>query len=96
MPRCWWGPSCGERYWGDFYSDPPDCWDPCDCHGNYNGGGQRNCGCNGGPGHPAAGAVQDDGSDGKVISESDQVVNPNLKPAAQPHRAKPQPAADSN
>ena len=32
---CWCGPNCGERYWGDFYSDPPDCEDPCDCHGNY-------------------------------------------------------------
>ena len=34
-PRCWACQSCGRRYWGDFYSDPPDCWDPCDCHGNY-------------------------------------------------------------
>jgi len=37
MPGCWCGSSCGERYWGDFYTDPPDCWDPCDCHGNYTG-----------------------------------------------------------
>jgi hypothetical protein len=53
MPVSWWGPSCGERYWGDFYSDPPDCWDPCDGYGNYTGntgntgntgGGCRNCG----------------------------------------------------
>ncbi|MEN6458472.1 MAG: hypothetical protein ABFC63_06035 [Thermoguttaceae bacterium] len=38
---CGWygGCGCGERYWGDFYSDPPDCWDPCDSHGNYTGGG---------------------------------------------------------
>ena len=40
-PRCWCGPNCGQRYWGDFYGDPPDCWDPCDGHGNYTGG----CGC---------------------------------------------------
>jgi hypothetical protein len=33
----WCGPSCGERYWGDFYSDPPDCQDPCDRCGNYTG-----------------------------------------------------------
>jgi len=33
----WCGRSCGERYWGDFYSDPPDIWDPCDCSGNYTG-----------------------------------------------------------
>jgi hypothetical protein len=31
----WCGPSCGERYWGDFYSDPPECHDPCDTCGNY-------------------------------------------------------------
>jgi hypothetical protein len=34
----WRGPSCGERYWGDFYSDPPECHDPCDTCGNYVGG----------------------------------------------------------
>ena len=39
----WCGPNCGERYWGDFYGDPPDCEDPCDCHGNY-AGGCRSCG----------------------------------------------------
>jgi hypothetical protein len=33
---CWGG--CGERYWGDWYGDPPACGDPCDCHGNYIGG----------------------------------------------------------
>ena len=33
----WRGPSCGERYWGDFYSDPPACHDPCDRCGNYVG-----------------------------------------------------------
>jgi hypothetical protein len=45
---CWWGRSCGERYWGDFYSDSPDCSDPCDCYGNYAGGGCRSCGGEGG------------------------------------------------
>jgi hypothetical protein len=33
----WRGPTCGERYWGDFYSDPPACHDPCDRCGNYVG-----------------------------------------------------------
>ena len=37
-PITWCGPVCGERYWGDFYSDPPDCSDPCDPCGNYVGG----------------------------------------------------------
>jgi hypothetical protein len=38
---CWGG--CGERYWGDWYGDPPDCGDPCDCHGNFTGGGCSSC-----------------------------------------------------
>jgi hypothetical protein len=40
----WCGGNCGERYWGDFYNDPPDCCDPCDCHGNFTGGGCSHCG----------------------------------------------------
>lgn len=38
---CWWGRTCGERYCGDWYNDPPDCSDPCDCCGNYTGGHVR-------------------------------------------------------
>jgi hypothetical protein len=36
--RC--GPcgGCGERYWGDWYGDPPECCDPCDSWGNFTGG----------------------------------------------------------
>lgn len=40
-PGCWGG--CGERYWGDWYADPPDCSDPCDGSGNYTGGGCSSC-----------------------------------------------------
>jgi len=29
---------CGEFYWSDFHSEPPDCHDPCDRCGNYTGG----------------------------------------------------------
>jgi hypothetical protein len=43
MPGCWSCSSCGERYWGDAYSDPPDCWDPCDRCGNYAGGNCSSC-----------------------------------------------------
>ena len=43
-PCCWHGPNCGQRYWGDFYSDPPDCNDPCDNCGNYAGNGNMNNG----------------------------------------------------
>jgi hypothetical protein len=47
---------CGERYWGDFYSDPPDFWDPCDCHGNYAGNGYVGGGYPGGNGYSAGGS----------------------------------------
>ena len=30
------GCACGEAYYGDWKSHPPEC-DPCDCHGNYTG-----------------------------------------------------------
>jgi hypothetical protein len=31
------GKGCGEIYWGEWYSDPPDCCDPCDDCGNWVG-----------------------------------------------------------
>ena len=32
------GKGCGEIYWGEWISDPPDCCDPCDpCHGRWTG-----------------------------------------------------------
>lgn len=34
---------CGERYWGDWYGDPPECCDPCDQFGNFTGGGCGRC-----------------------------------------------------
>jgi hypothetical protein len=41
----WWGGcgacggGCGEFYWSDFHSVPPNCCDPCDRCGNWTGGG---------------------------------------------------------
>ncbi|MFO0868502.1 MAG: hypothetical protein U0935_06095 [Pirellulales bacterium] len=32
---CRWG--CGEIYWDEWLSDPPDCCDPCDGCGNWAG-----------------------------------------------------------
>jgi hypothetical protein len=29
----------GELYWSEWHNDPPRCCDPCDCHGNWVGGG---------------------------------------------------------
>ena len=36
---------CGEVYWGEWTSDPPDCCDPCDNCGNWTGGAHhcRSC-----------------------------------------------------
>ena len=36
----WCGCGCGERYWGDWCGDPPDCCEPCDRCGNWTGPGQ--------------------------------------------------------
>jgi hypothetical protein len=68
MRGCWCGPNCGERYWGDFYSDPPDCWDPCDCHGNYTGGGCSSCGggTHDGGGYHESGGCRNCGRSGGV------------------------------
>ncbi|MCR4415365.1 MAG: hypothetical protein NUV77_23385 [Thermoguttaceae bacterium] len=33
------GTGCGHRYYGEWYSDPPDCCDPCD----FCGGGAPGC-----------------------------------------------------
>lgn len=30
---------CGELYWNEWYNDPPECCEPCDCMGNYTGPG---------------------------------------------------------
>lgn len=94
-PNYWHGRACGERYWGDFYSDPPDCWDPCDCQGNYTGGSTMNYGS----GHATGGcrncarqsgsSMVGAGSEGMVRDErvvSDRVMTPATK-TAQPHKA---------
>ena len=35
ISACKWG--CGEIYWDEWLSDPPDCCDPCDDCGNWTG-----------------------------------------------------------
>ncbi len=89
MRESWYGPSCGERYWGDFYSDPPDCWDPCDCYGNYSGGSQnvysrqarrvdRYSGDYFDYGMPNGGGGE------QIISENERVVAPAPRPTPAP------------
>jgi hypothetical protein len=105
-PCSWCGCGCGGRYWGDFYSDPPDCWDPCDCHGNYMGCGCSTvCGSNGGCAcHQGGGGCHNCGggysggdppatmSGEKMLSQTDRAVSPNSTTSQQPHRAaRPQP-----
>jgi hypothetical protein len=93
MGGYWCGPSCGNRYWGDFYSDSPDCWDPCDGHGNYTGGKCRSCGRAIGPttgygqNYVGNGNVDTGMSEGNIISQSDRVVGQSPNDASQPHRA---------
>jgi hypothetical protein len=98
MQGCSWCPSCGgDRYWGDFYSDPPDCWDPCDKYGNYTGGGCSTCGGKGRHaryseyGGDDQGAVME-GDEGVVTSDnivpqSDRASNQVPTPAKQPRKA---------
>jgi hypothetical protein len=90
VPSTWCGGACGERYWGDFYSDPPDCWDQCDSYGNYTGGGCRSCnsgnaGFQGYTRGPAGGDFDDGGiPQGNIISQTDRAVGA----TPQPHKAK--------
>jgi hypothetical protein len=54
---------CGERYWNEWYSDPPDCCDPCNDCGTFVGPksccahdgccADEGCGC-GAHGHTAS------------------------------------------
>lgn len=87
----WCGPTCGKRYWGSFYDDPPDCWDPCDCHGNY-GVGCRSSECRQarrvnrysegcfdyGYGTPSGVGRE------QIISETERVVSPSQTPTPAP------------
>ena len=34
---------CGDVYWGEWTSDPPDCCDPCDSCGGFSGCGGTCC-----------------------------------------------------
>jgi hypothetical protein len=87
-PNNWCGPSCGQRYWGDFYSDPPACHDPCDCYGNYNSSGCRSCGCGGSARHTRNVVGQyDDGMSETEESDLQPQAVPTQKSVGTPHKA---------
>ncbi|MCC6126272.1 MAG: hypothetical protein IT426_15040 [Pirellulales bacterium] len=89
----WRGPSCGERYWGDFYSDPPDCCDPCDRGGNYAGrsyydsdwGSVRGYGSSGGG---CSNCNKNRAYDSQPIPQESRVVYPSTRVSRQPTPAK--------
>jgi hypothetical protein len=35
--KTWCGSQCGPVFWHEWFSHPPECCDPCDRCGNYNG-----------------------------------------------------------
>jgi hypothetical protein len=35
--KTWCGPQCGQVFWHEWFSHPPECCDPCDKCGNYTG-----------------------------------------------------------
>lgn len=89
---CWMGSGCGERYWGDFYGDPPDRCDPCDRCGNYigrtnnwSGGyvnngrmtGSKPCNCGGGQNV----SYESVPMEGKVIRQGERVTRQVPTPA---------------
>jgi hypothetical protein len=85
---CWSSCGCGQRYWGDFYGDPPDCCDPCDRCGNYicggsgYGGGGRGCNCGGGQPMMEQLSPTPATMEGKVISQGTRVSRQVPTPAA--------------
>ena len=89
--NCWSNSGCGERYWGDFYGDPPDFCDPCDRCGNYAGGwsgssgvsyGSRGCNCGGGQ----SSMQQMVPTEGRVISQGTRVSRQLPTPAAKAYK----------
>ena len=103
-------PSCGERYWGDYYDNPPDCWDPCDNGGNYTGGGCSSCGSrgrvqrysNGDNGDYAEESAEEMATpQGTVVTQPGRTTSPTpaptstLKPAIEPRRTV-KPMSDNN
>jgi len=78
------GSGCGEFYWSDFYSEPPDCCDPCDRWGNWIGGscGGGDCGGGGNTGYCAVKPLQKGYAAGKAAPATQVAIRPPI-PAKQ-------------
>jgi hypothetical protein len=97
--RRWQGCGCGDTYYNPWYNDPPDCSDPCDDHGFFNGrrwwktacdpsgSGCRNCGGGQGMG-PMTGDSYDAMDGGQMLPENVQPSEEIPTPAA-PRQSRP-------
>jgi hypothetical protein len=71
---------CGDVYWHEFHSDPPDCCDPCDEYGNWTGGcGPYRAPYRMGAFGPPVDAVMDSSGPGEIVFPDDSVV-PDIEP----------------
>jgi hypothetical protein len=91
---CWSTTGCGERYWGDFYSSPPDLCDPCDRCGNYNPGPNYGSYDGGYGGVQAEPRYVNPGVSGGMIStpnsQPERTISPAPRPAEPiPYQGKP-------
>jgi len=89
--RRWQDCGCGERYIDPWHSNPPDCWDPCDDHGYFNGRRWWKSGCDpsgsgcrgyyGNPGNPYGNHDAGPMTGGKVDSmDSGQMQEETVQP----------------
>ena len=89
---------CGDIYWGEWISDPPDCCDPCDQCGSFTGAGVCcDAGCGSGifcrlanlfRGHrycPGPCGCVDCGGIGCDACGHDGMVDGHMMPGAMPH-----------
>jgi hypothetical protein len=90
------GDGCGELYWSEWHSDPPDCSDPCDRCGNWTAGWCASRG-NGYAGVPDEGYMAGNSSSAqapRVISVTDHAVSPApAQPQAAPQAVRPRAAS---
>ena len=80
-----WGWGCGERYWGDWKSDPSAKCEPCDNHGNWTGPRSTWYGLQ--PRYTEEHVVPEEKSNGAAQSKPDEptpMPMPKVQPAPEP------------